>query len=40
MDYLMVSKQELEGIIHNTGWAVQRCFDIGTAGYFLILEKA
>ena len=39
MDYLLVSKQELEQIVQGTGWAVQQYIDTGAAGYFLILEK-
>jgi SAM-dependent methyltransferase len=40
MDYLLVSKQELEQIVQGTGWAVQQTIDTGGAGYFLILEKS
>ncbi len=39
MDYLFVSKQELEHIVKGTGWAVQQYVDSGSPGYFLILEK-
>jgi SAM-dependent methyltransferase len=39
MDYLLVSKQELEQIVPGTGWAVQQYIDTGAAAYFLILEK-
>jgi SAM-dependent methyltransferase len=39
MDYLLVSKQELERIIEGTGWAVKQYIDTDSAGYFVILEK-
>jgi SAM-dependent methyltransferase len=39
MDYLLVSKQELEHIVTGTGWAVQQYIDTGLAAYFLILKK-
>jgi SAM-dependent methyltransferase len=39
MDYLLVSKQELEHIVKGTGWAVQQYIDTDSARYFLILEK-
>ena len=39
MDYLLVSKQELEQIVIGTGWAVWQYIDISSAAYFLILEK-
>lgn len=39
MEYLLVSKKELEDIVKGTGWAVKQFIDSGSASYFLILEK-
>jgi SAM-dependent methyltransferase len=39
MDYLLVSKQELERIVKGTGWAVRQYVDTDSAAYFLILQK-
>ena len=39
MDYLFVTKQELEQIVEGTGWRIKQFIDSDTAGYFLILQK-
>jgi SAM-dependent methyltransferase len=39
MDYLFVSKNELEQIVTGTGWAVQQYIETDAVGYFVILEK-
>jgi SAM-dependent methyltransferase len=39
MDYLLVSKEELEQIVQGTGWAVQQYIETDGPGYSLILKK-
>ena len=39
MDFLFVSKPELEQIVEGTGWAVEQYIDTGSPGYFVILAK-
>ena len=39
MDYLIVSKSELQKILANTGWKVRRFIDSGGPQYIMVLEK-
>ena len=38
-DYLLVSKDELEEILHGTGWCVNQYIDSERSNYFALVEK-
>ena len=39
IEYLMVSKEEMEQLINGTGWKISRFIDSKNAGYAAIIEK-
>lgn len=38
-DYLLVSKDEMQNILHDTGWRIKRFIDSGQSIYTAIIEK-
>ena len=40
LDYLFVSRDEMEAIVHGTGWTISRVIGDGGSSYVAILEKA
>ena len=38
-DYLLVSKAELDSILHGTGWKVTRYIESGSAPYIAVIDK-
>ncbi len=38
-DYLMVSKEEMEEILEDTGWGVTRILESDTPAYIAVIEK-
>jgi ubiquinone/menaquinone biosynthesis C-methylase UbiE len=39
LDYLLVSKKEMKGILKNTGWKVKKFIDSEKSSYIAIIEK-
>ena len=39
MDYLFVSKDEMRGLLSDTGWGVSEFIDLRGAGYIAVIEK-
>ena len=38
-DYLFVSRSEMEGLLHGTGWELRRCFDSGGRSYCAVIQR-